>query len=75
VDEIYNTTFVNPLVNGSRLVYDNFDLKIIDGTINGTAKTTGLAGKVLGFLQSGLVKDYALVILLGVVIFLGYLLF
>jgi NADH-quinone oxidoreductase subunit L len=75
VDEIYNTTLVNPLVNGSRLVYDNFDLKVIDGTINGTAKTTGFAGKVLGFLQSGLAKDYALVILLGVVIFLGYLLF
>ncbi|HUU38224.1 MAG TPA: NADH-quinone oxidoreductase subunit L [Candidatus Desulfaltia sp.] len=75
VDEIYNAAFVNPLVNGSRLVYDNFDLKVIDGTINGTAATTGFAGKVLGFLQSGLVKDYALGILLGVVIFLGYLLF
>ncbi|MFZ2053699.1 MAG: hypothetical protein WAU81_05825, partial [Candidatus Aminicenantales bacterium] len=75
VDEIYNAAFVNPLVNGSRLVYDNFDLKVIDGTINGTAATTGFAGRVLGFLQSGLVKDYALGILLGVVIFLGYLLF
>jgi NADH-quinone oxidoreductase subunit L len=75
VDEIYDAAFVKPLVNGSRLVYDNFDLKVIDGTINGTAKTTGFAGKALSLLQSGLVKDYALIILLGVVIFLGYLLF
>ncbi len=75
VDEIYNAAFVNPLVSGSRLVYDHFDLKVIDGTINGTAETTGYAGKILSFLQSGLVKDYALVILLGVVIFLGFLLF
>ncbi len=75
VDEIYNAAFVKPLVSGSRLVYDNFDLKVIDGTINGTAATAGFAGKALGFLQSGLVKDYALAILLGVVIFLGYLLF
>jgi NADH-quinone oxidoreductase subunit L len=75
VDEIYNAAFVNPLVDGSRIVYDNFDLKVIDGTVNGTAAATGFAGKILGFFQSGLVKDYALVILLGVVIFLGYLLF
>ena len=74
VDEIYNAAFVKPMVNGSRAVYDTFDLKVIDGTINGTAAATGFAGKALSFIQSGLVKDYALVILFGVVIFLGYLL-
>jgi NADH-quinone oxidoreductase subunit L len=75
VDEIYNAAFVKPLVNGSRVVYDNFDLKVIDGTIDGTAAAAGFAGKVLSLFQSGLVKDYALALLLGVVIFLGYLLF
>jgi NADH-quinone oxidoreductase subunit L len=75
VDEVYNAAFVKPLVNGSQIVYDNFDLKVIDGAIDGTAAATGFASKVLSFFQSGLVKDYALVLLLGVVIFLGYLLF
>jgi len=75
VDEIYNAAFVKPMVNGSQAAYDTFDLKVIDGTINGTAAATGFAGKALSFIQSGLVKDSALVILLGVVIFLGYLLF
>jgi NADH-quinone oxidoreductase subunit L len=75
VDEVYNAAFVKPLVTGSQVVYDNFDLKVIDGTIDGTAAATGFAGKVLSTFQSGLVKDYALAILLGVVIFLGYLLF
>jgi NADH-quinone oxidoreductase subunit L len=75
VDEIYDAAFVKPLVKGSQAVYDNFDLKVIDGTVNGAASATGTAGKALSFIQSGLVKDYALVILLGVVIFLGYLLF
>jgi NADH-quinone oxidoreductase subunit L len=74
VDEIYNAVFVNSTIKGSEAVYDNFDLKVIDGTINGTAAATGFTGKLLSFLQSGLVKDYALVLLLGVVIFLGYLL-
>jgi NADH-quinone oxidoreductase subunit L len=75
VDEVYNAAIVRPLVNGSQVVYDKFDLKVIDGTIDGTAAATSFAGKVLGLFQSGLVKDYALVLLLGVVIFLGYLLF
>jgi NADH-quinone oxidoreductase subunit L len=74
VDEIYNAIFVNSAITGSEVVYDNFDLKVIDGTINGTAAATGFTGQLLSFLQSGLVKDYALVLLLGVVIFLGYLL-
>lgn len=74
VDEIYNAAFVNPMVKGSEAVYDNFDLKVIDGAIDGTAAATGFTGKVLSFFQSGLVKDYALILLLGVVIFIGYLL-
>jgi len=75
VDEVYDAAFVNPMVKGSDAVYTHFDLKVIDGTINGTAEATGLAGRVLSLFQSGLVKDYALALLLGVVIFLGYLLF
>jgi NADH-quinone oxidoreductase subunit L len=75
VDEIYNAAIVRPLVSGSQVVYDKFDLKVIDGTIDGTAAATGFAGRVLSLFQSGLLKDYALVLLLGVVIFLGVLLF
>jgi NADH-quinone oxidoreductase subunit L len=75
VDEVYNAAVVKPLINYSQVVYDKFDLKVIDGAIDATAAATGFVGKVLSLFQSGLVKDYALVLLLGVVIFLGYLLF
>ncbi|OGD22235.1 MAG: NADH-quinone oxidoreductase subunit L [Candidatus Aminicenantes bacterium RBG_16_63_16] len=75
VDEIYNAVFVNPMVKGSEVIYQNFDLKVIDGTINGTAGAAGFSGKALAYLQSGEVKDYALAILLGVVIFIGFLVF
>jgi NADH-quinone oxidoreductase subunit L len=74
MDEIYNAAFVKPTVRGSEIIYDNFDLKIIDGAVNGTAKVTGSSGKILSYFQSGLIKDYALIFLLGVIIFLGYLL-
>ena len=74
VDEIYNAAFVKTTVRGSEIVYDNFDLKVIDGTLDRTAAATSFSGKVLSYLQSGLIKDYALAILIGVIIFLGYLL-
>lgn len=73
MDEIYNAAFVHPTVRGSEIIYDNFDLKIIDGTVNGSAKVTDFSGKILSYFQSGLIKDYALIFLLGVIIFLGYL--
>ncbi len=74
VDEIYNAAFVKTTVRGSETVYNNFDLKVIDGALNGTAAATNFSGKILSYLQSGLLKDYALVFLLGVIIFLGFLL-
>jgi len=74
VDEIYNAVFVNSTIKGSEKVYDNFDLKVIDGALNGTASATNFSGKILSYLQTGLLKDYALVFLLGAIIFLGYLL-
>jgi NADH-quinone oxidoreductase subunit L len=75
VDEIYNAVIVNPLVKGSEIVYDHFDLAVIDGAINGSASATGFFGRILSTLQTGFVKDYALVFLLGAVIILGILLF
>jgi len=75
VDEIYNVVFVNSTIKGSEIIYDKFDLKVIDGAVNGTATATGFSGKILSYFQSGLIKDYALIFLLGAIIFLGYLLF
>jgi NADH-quinone oxidoreductase subunit L len=75
VDEIYDAAIVQPLVRGSEIVYDNFDLKVIDGAANGSAKTTGLLGKFLSYFQTGLIKDYALIFLFGVILLLGYILF
>ena len=75
VDEIYNAVFVNPTIRGSEIIYDHFDLKVIDGALNGSASVTGLSGKILSYIQTGLIKDYALVFLFGVILFLGYLLF
>jgi NADH-quinone oxidoreductase subunit L len=74
VDEAYDAAFVRPLLRGSEAVYRHFDLKVVDGALNGSAAAAGLAGRGLGLLQSGLVRDYALAFLIGAILFLGFVL-
>jgi NADH-quinone oxidoreductase subunit L len=62
------------LVRGSEWVYRHFDLRVIDSALDGTAAAADSAGRGLNFLQSGLVRDYALAFLLGAILFLGFLL-
>jgi len=71
VDELYDAVIVRPAVRGSEIVYAHFDLKVVDGALNGSAAAANLAGLGFSRLQTGLIKDYALAILLGVVLFLG----
>ena len=74
VDEFYEAAFVRPVVGGAEFVYNHFDLQVIDGALNGSAAAAGAAGRAVGGLQTGLIKDYALAFLTGCVLFLGFLL-
>ena len=73
VDEIYDIVFVNSIVGFSRWLWRFVDEKIVDGIVNGVARVSLLWGSGLRRLQSGLVKDYALSILIGVLAVIGYL--
>ncbi len=75
VDEAYNAIIVNPTISGAESIYQHFDLRVIDGAVNGTAKTTNFSGKILSHLHTGLLKDYALIFLAGVILLLGYIIF
>jgi len=75
VDEAVGAVIIRPLLRGSELVYTGFDLKVIDGALNGSAAAAGFFGKVLSVFQTGFVKDYAVAFLLGVAVILGVLLF
>ncbi|MCH9050045.1 MAG: NADH-quinone oxidoreductase subunit L, partial [Proteobacteria bacterium] len=49
-----------------------FDLQVIDGMVNGVAWVTGALGMMIRPLQTGLVRNYALYLLLGAVLFIVF---
>jgi NADH-quinone oxidoreductase subunit L len=72
VDEIYDDVFIQPTVAGSQKVYEGFDLKIIDGAVNGVGKFVRSVAAAARVVQTGYVRNYALTILAGVVLVVGY---
>jgi NADH-quinone oxidoreductase subunit L len=69
VDEIYDATVVNPVVNGSReVLWKGVDVGVIDGAANGVADRARDIGGVLRLFQSGDIRSYATWVLFGSVI-------
>jgi NADH-quinone oxidoreductase subunit L len=75
VDEIYDALFVRPLFwLSENFFWKIFDVKLIDGAVNGSAKLFGGLASVLRRWQTGIVQNYAVTLVLGVIVILGYLL-
>jgi NADH-quinone oxidoreductase subunit L len=72
VDEIYDTTVVRPLEGISRFFW-----KGIDAVIDGIAAMLGFTvrgfGDLMRFFQTGNVRNYALMLFLGVIVFIVFL--
>lgn len=76
VDEVYDAAVVNPLVKGSRSVLWKFsDNIIIDGLINGTAKTIDFIASNIRKIQTGVAQLYAIVIVTGIAAALFWIIF
>ncbi|MFQ5752530.1 MAG: proton-conducting transporter membrane subunit, partial [bacterium] len=75
VDEIYDKLLVRPLNRLSDIVLWRWlDVRVIDGLVNQVAKTTGQGSNLLRRIQTGIIQNYALSIILGVIILVGYFL-
>jgi NADH-quinone oxidoreductase subunit L len=72
MDQVYDILFVNSIVDFSRWLWKAFDETVIDGIVNGGAAVTRGSGRVLSWIETGLVKDYALSIAIGVLFVIGY---
>jgi NADH-quinone oxidoreductase subunit L len=73
VDEAYTEAIVKPLRMLADVLTSTVEVRGIDGAVNGLARLVGLAGEGVRRLQSGLVRNYALATLVGVVAILAYL--
>ena len=71
VDEAYTEVFVKPLRALAGALTDVVEPGI-DGAVDGLGWLTGLAGEGFRRLQTGLVRNYALAMLAGVVAVLAY---
>jgi NADH-quinone oxidoreductase subunit L len=76
LDEIYEASIVKPIeFTSEKFLWNIFDVKIIDGAVNGLANYFGKLSLDWRKLQSGVVQDYATVAIAGVVLILLYILF
>ena len=72
IDELYHALFVRPFDVLARFLWKVVDTLLIDGVLNVGAFLVELTGDFLRFLETGNVRNYALMFLLGIV---GLLLF
>jgi NADH-quinone oxidoreductase subunit L len=73
VDEIYDATVVKPIVVGSQeVLWRGFDVRVVDGAVNGTGTLVAAGSSMLRRLQTGSVRTYAGSMFVGVVLILGY---
>lgn len=75
LDELYEGGVVRPTVRFSDRVLAVFDMKVIDGTVNAVAGIVRLSGSLLRYIQTGVISNYALFFVLGVILVLSLLLF
>ena len=68
MDEIYQMTIVGPILSGSRdFLYKVVDVVVVDGLVNGSARSVNATANVLRKLQSGVAQNYALLMMVGIV--------
>jgi NADH-quinone oxidoreductase subunit L len=76
VDEAYDAIIVQPLKTLSRVVlWKGVDAGIIDGAVNGAGLTVAGGGESLRRTQTGSVRAYAMALVGGVVVIVGFYLF
>ncbi len=72
VDELYDAAIVQPFYRISR-ISGAFDRWVVDGLVNAAGVGAEITGHVVKLFQTGFVRNYALMFLLGAVAILYYL--
>jgi NADH-quinone oxidoreductase subunit L len=76
IDEFYDKTVVNPVFQTSdRFLWKIFDVKIIDGLVNGVATFSFRLSIDWRKIQSGVIHDYPTLAVSGIILIILYFLF
>ncbi|WP_305041700.1 NADH-quinone oxidoreductase subunit L [Geoalkalibacter sp.] len=75
VDEIYDALFVNPTKKAGTFLWKGFDVVVVDGIVNGVGYIVKGFSGALRLTQSGLVHNYALAMVVGVIVMVAYYVF
>jgi NADH-quinone oxidoreductase subunit L len=71
VDELYDTTLVQPMIRLARAFWQTGDATLIDGVPNGLAELAVDGSRQAVKIQTGSLAMYAFVMLIGVVLLVG----
>ena len=75
LDNLYYKVVIDLIyVASHNFLWKVFDVRVIDGFVNGSAKATESGGELVRKIQSGIVQNYALLMFAGIVIIIGWLL-
>ncbi|MGE0616769.1 MAG: NADH-quinone oxidoreductase subunit L, partial [Bacteriovoracia bacterium] len=75
VDEIYNAIIVQPLIAFSKKLWTLFDVGVIDRIVLGFGRISAWTGQQSRVVQTGSLQVYAFVLLLGLFLSLGYMIY
>jgi NADH-quinone oxidoreductase subunit L len=72
IDEVYDALVVQPVKALSEHVLWKADARVIDGAVNGTGQIVVETGALVRQIQTGSVRTYAVSVLFGAVVIVGY---
>lgn len=75
IDELYDVLFVNPTKQAGLFLWKGIDVRIVDGVVNGVGRVTTLVSTGLRYTQTGLTQNYAMGMVIGVVMIVGFYIF
>jgi NADH-quinone oxidoreductase subunit L len=75
IDELYDFVFVNPCKKIGTFLWRGIDVRIVDGVVNGLAWVVKGLGAGLRYTQSGYLYNYAMAMVVGVVVIVGFYIF
>ena len=69
VDELYDTIIVKPLMSFANILKNIIEKNIIDGSVNGVGKLVQYSARQIRLVQSGLIGNYIMIMVLAIVVF------